>query len=73
MKNTLPLSVLLLSIGCTKVVESPQTQGFVYDSITKQPFNNAEIEINQSRSTKTNSDGMFVLPKKTAYHMIGFG
>jgi hypothetical protein len=72
MKNTLPLSVLLLSIGCTKVVESPQTQGFVYDSITKQPVNNAEIEINQSRSTKTNSDGMFVLPKKTACQMIAF-
>jgi hypothetical protein len=72
MKNILPLIIILLCIGCTQVVESPQTKGFVYDSITKQPVNNAKIEINPSRTTSTDASGMFVLPKKTAYQMIAF-
>ena len=72
MKNILLFLGLLLCIGCTQVVESPQTKGFVYDSITKQPVNNAKIEVTQSRSTTTNAKGMFVLPKKTAYQMIAF-
>jgi hypothetical protein len=72
MKNILPLIIILFCTSCTQVVESPQTKGFVYDSITKQPVSNAKIEINQSRSTTTNAKGMFVLPKKTAYQLIAF-
>ena len=71
MKNILPLIIILLCIGCTRVVESPQTKGFVYDSITKQPVNNAKIEINPRRTT-TDANGMFVLAKRTAYQMIAF-
>lgn len=72
MKNILLLIGILLCTGCTEVVESPQTKGFVYDSITKQPVNNAKIDVNQSKGTATNAKGMFLLPKRTTYQMIAF-
>ena len=72
MKNILPLLGLLLCIGCTEVVESPQAKGFVYDSITKLPIGNAQISSNRTELTSTNTHGMFILQKRTAYQMIAF-
>jgi len=72
MKNILPLIIILLCIGCTRVVESPQTKGFVYDSITKRPVNNVHINSNRTESISTNAKGMFTLQKRTTYQMIAF-
>jgi len=72
MKNILPLIIILLCIGCTRVVESPQTKGFVYDSITKLPIFNAHISSNRIERNSTNAKGMFTLQKRTTYQMIAF-
>ena len=72
MKYCILFICLVLSFGCSTIVERPEIKGFVFDKISKHPIVNAEINIDGKTEARTDKKGMFLLKIVTSRKLLDF-